>query len=76
MIEDYGVDPYRRSIAVGEPIAFQNNREDRVVLRFDRSSNRIVMEPGDTTVLRVTGTTYASLEASNGWRSQAQIYVE
>lgn len=76
VVEDYGVEPYRINIELGESVAFENNRDDRVEISFDRSSNQFVMEPGERISLRVTGTTYASLEASNGWTGDAQIYVE
>lgn len=76
VVEDYGVEPYRRNIELGESVAFQNSRDDRVEISFDRSSNQFVMEPGERISLRVTGTTYASLEASDGWTGDAQIYVE
>ena len=75
-IEEYGVEPYRRNIDVGENVAFENNRGDRVTIEFDRSSTNLVLNPGDRTSIRVTGTTYVDFEGSNGWEGDAQIYVE
>lgn len=75
-IKSYGVDPYRRSIKLGEAVAFKNDRKDTVSLTFDRSDKEIEIKPGKITVFKVTGTTYLDIESTTGWTGEAQVYVE